>query len=138
MNKEKKRKDPVSILLDIIIVALIFVTLYVGQSYVFYKIRMNEETFAEDAGKMAFELQRGDYAGLVQGKYMNEFTGNTETTGYHSLANYVEAAFAYKVYDAKNDAAKANEQKAIMDEARVKMEELTIFADKVDKMFMVK
>ena len=138
MNKEKKRKDPIIILLDIIIVALIFVTLYVGQSYVFYKIRMNEETFAEDAGKMAFELQRGDYAGLVQGKYMNEFTGNTETTGYHSLANYVEAAFAYKVYDAKNDAAKANEQKAIMDEARVKMEELTIFADKVDKMFMVK
>ena len=32
MNKEKKRKDPVIILLDIIIVALIFVTLYVGQS----------------------------------------------------------------------------------------------------------
>ncbi len=133
MNKEKKRKDPVIILLDIIIVALIFVTLYVGQSYVFYKIRMNEETFVADPDKMAFELQRGDYAGLIQGKYMNEFNGNAETPGYHSLADYVEAAFAYKVYDAKGYTREANEQKAIMDEARVKMEELTIFADKVDK-----
>ncbi|MBO4809846.1 MAG: hypothetical protein J5537_12485 [Lachnospiraceae bacterium] len=136
--KEKKRKDPIIILLDIIIIVLIFVMIYVGRDTLFYKMQANKSsTFSQDVEIMSFELQRGDYAGLIHGKYMNEINGKTETSGYHALADYIEAAFTYKVYDTKGYTEKANKQKAIMDEARVKMKELTIFADKADKMFMI-
>ena len=121
--------------LDLIIVLLIFVMLFVGQSAAFYKSRADKRSFSQDGGMMSFELQQGDYAGLIQGKYINEFNGDTEMTGYNALAEYVEAASLYKVYDAKGYADRANEQKTIMDESRIKMKELTVFADKVDKMF---
>lgn len=135
--KEKKKKDPVIILLDIVIILLIFAMIYVGQSALFYKIIADEKSFSQDAELMSFELQKGDYASLIQGKYINEFNGDTETAGYHALGEYVEAAFMYKVYKTKGYTDRANSKKAIMDEARVKMKELTVFADKADKMFMI-
>ncbi len=135
MSKEKKRKDPVIILLDIVIVALIFAMIYVGQSFIFYLNRMNEDSFGADAGRMAFDLQRGDYTGFIQSKYMNGFNGDTKNDGYYSLAEYFEASFAYKVYDAKGYTEKANETKSVMERDRAQMGELTVFADKADKLF---
>ena len=136
-KKVKKKKDPVIILLDIIIIVLIFAMIYVGANALLYREIADRKTFAQDAKSMSFDIRNGNYAGLIQGKYMNEFYGETEPAGYHALGDYVEAAFFYKVYDTKGYAEKANKQKAIMDESRVKMKELTVFADKADKMFMI-
>ena len=108
-----------------------------GANALLYREIADRKTFAQDAESMSFDIQNGNYAGLIQGKYMNEFYGETEPTGYHALGDYVEAAFFYKVYDTKGYTEKANKQKAIMDESRVKMKELTVFADKADKMFMI-
>ena len=139
MSKEKKKKeqDPVIKWLDILIIILIFVMLGVGQSAFFYKTRADRKSYSQDAGMMSFELQKGDYAGLIQGKYINEFNGDTEASGYHSLADYTEAASMYRVYNTKGYADKANKQKVVMDKARTEMGDLTVFADKVDKMFMI-
>ena len=134
-KKEKKPKDPVIIVLDVIIVLLIFVMIFVGAKTAFYKILANESSFSEDASMMAFELQQGDYAALIQDKYMNEFNGNTKPAAYHALADYVEASFLYKINDTKGYTDRANEQKAAMEESRANMKELEVFADKVDQMF---
>jgi hypothetical protein len=83
---------------------------------------------------ISFELQHGDYAGLVWDKYMNEINGNMEALGYQALAEYTEAAFLYRVFDAKGYTGRAMEQKAVMDQARLDMKDLTVFADEVDKM----
>ena len=137
MKREKKPKDPVIIALDVIIILLIFVMIFVGTRVAFYKIIANNMSFSEDASMMAFELQRGDYAGLIQDKYMNEFNGYTKPDAYHRLADYVEASFLYRIYDTKGYADRAGEQKTVMDEARADMKELEVFADKVDQMFKV-
>ena len=84
---------------------------------------------------MAFELQQGDYAALIQDKYMNEFNGNTKPAAYHALADYVKASFLYKIYDTKGYTDRAKEQKTAMEESRANMKDLEVFADKVDQMF---
>ncbi len=135
MKKEKKPKDPVIVVLDVIIVLLIFVMIYVGAKAAVFMTLAHEMSFSEDASMMAFELQQGDYAALIQDKYMNEFNGNTKPAAYHALADYVEASFLYKIYDTKGYTDRANEQKTVMEEARAGMKELEVFADKADQMF---
>ncbi len=137
MSKEKKKRDPVILLLDLIIFLMIFVMLAVGFNALFFKNRADERSFSQDANMMSFNLQRDDYASLIQGKYINEFNGYTETARYHALADYIEAASLYKVYAAKKDDVRAEEQKAVMAAARAEMGELTVFADKADEMFGV-
>ena len=137
-SKQKKNKDPMITLLDLVIVVLIFVMLYSAQSALFYKSRVNKKSFSQDASRLAFDLQRNDYASFIQGNYINEFNGETVSEGYHALAEYIEAASVYKVYDAKGYTDRAAEQKTIMSESRKVMGELTVFADKADEMFGIK
>ena len=136
-TKEKRKKDPVILLLDGIIIALIFVTLGVGQSALFDKNRADRRPFSQDAELMSFELQSGDYAGLIQGSYFNTFGGESEPDSYRHLAEYAEAAFLYRVYHTKGDAGRAEEKRDVMEEARAGMGELTVFADKLDRMIPV-
>ena len=139
MSKVKKKVDPVVIVLDIVIVAMVFVIIYFGSSLMFYIDFANRSgTLMQETDMMSFELSNNDYASLIQGKYINEFNGNTKSELYHALADYVEAVSYYKVYAAKEYEERAREQKAIMDASRDKMKDLNIFADRVDKMFGVK
>ncbi len=135
MRREKKKKDPVILLLDLLIIVLLFVMLFSGARAYFYRSLTDEHSFGQDAGMMSFELQRGDYAALIRGRYVNEFNGETEASRYHALADYVEAASMLKVYAAKHDDDRAQQQRAIMTEAREEMGDLTVFADRVDEMF---
>ncbi|MCR4789012.1 MAG: hypothetical protein K5888_10530 [Lachnospiraceae bacterium] len=135
MSKDKREKDPVITILNIIIILLIFVILYFGQSAFFYRSMAEKRSFTQDAGHMSYELQNGDYAGLIQGRYVNEFNGNNDPAGYHALAEYIEAASMYRVYRDKGYMERADREKAVMDSSRTKMQELSIFADKADKMF---
>ncbi len=133
-DKQSKDKDPVIRLLDLIIVVLIFVLIHAAGSAVFYMGRVNKKTFSQDAGRLAFDLQRNDYVSFIQGNYINDFNDDTESESYHALAEYIEAASVYKVYDAKGYTDRAAGQKSIMEESRGKMGELTVFADKADAM----
>ncbi len=121
-------------LLDLIIVVLIFVMIYAAQSAIFYGNRVNKKTFSQDASMLAFDLQRDDYASFIQGNYVNEFNGDTQSESYHALAEYIEAASMYKVYDTKGYSDRAAEKKAVMDKSRETMGDLTVFADKADGM----
>ena len=134
-NRQKKKKDPIIILLDIIIVVLLFVMIYSAQSAIFFGSRVNKKSFSQDAGMLAFDLQRNDYAAFIQGNYINEFNGDTQSEAYMALAEYIEAASMYKVYDTKGYTDRAGKQRTIMDESRNVMSELTVFADKADEMF---
>ncbi len=138
MNKTKKKLDPVNILLDLIIIILLFVTLFVGEGYLFYKSRVATMGFTRDEDRMAYDLEVGDYASLVQGKYMNEFNGKLEGSNYHALADYVEAASMYKIYETTGNKESSHEQELAMRALRVDMGVLNIFADNVDEMFEIK
>ena len=135
-QREKKPKDPAIIALDVTIVILLIAMIFVGEKAVIYKLVADDNaSFSQNASMMSFELQRGDYAGLIQDKYMNEFNGNTKPDAYNSLADYVEASFLYKIYDTKGYTDRAGVQKAAMDRAHANMQELEVFADKIDRMF---
>ncbi|MCR5508031.1 MAG: hypothetical protein K6F34_05025 [Lachnospiraceae bacterium] len=136
MSKEKKKKDPVVMTLDLVIVILIFVMLGVGIRLLFYKsIAKERSNFSQDAGRMAFDVERNDYASLIRARYMNEFNGY-EATEYHALADYVEAISMYKVYNTMGYADKSEWEKDIMERSRKDMKELTVFADRIDEMFL--
>ena len=135
-KKEKQKKDPKVMLLDLIIVVMIFVMIAVGVRMLFYlSYAKDHSTFMQDAGMMSFELGRNDYASLIAGKYYNEINGNEDARSYHAFADYVEALSMYKIYDQKGPAAKAEDLKENMERARTEMGELTVFADRVDSMF---
>ena len=136
MSKEKKKKDPVVLLLDIIIIAMIFgmITLGVNLSHYIGRLGPSTGNLMKDANIMAYVLEKNDYASLIQGAYVNEINNYHETAQYHELAKYTEAAFFFKVYDAKGKKTEADEQKDIMDSSRENMGSLTVFADKVDRM----
>lgn len=135
MNKEKKKKDQAITGLDIVIVILILVIMKTGFTAAFYKSRADRLSFTQDSSHLSFDLQSNDYASLIQGKYINEFNGDKDTGGYHALADYIEAASMYKVYNAKGYTDRAEQEKSVMEKSRAAMNELTVFADKADKMF---
>lgn len=138
-NKVKKKTDWLVILLDILIVITVFVILWSLTQLAFYwKFSKDSSSFMQDASSMSFELERNDYAALIQGKYINEINGDKKSKSYHALADYIEAASKYKVYSAKGYAEKASKEQNIMDRSRIEMDRLTIFADRVDKLFETK
>ena len=138
MSRKKTKQDPVNIFLDVIIIILIFVMIPVGFFYYSARSYAVKPSFTKDAQMMGFLLGKRDYAAFIQGRYINSYNGDTSTDGYNALADYIEADFKYKIYDAKNFKAKADEQKDIMESARKQMGELTVFTDQVDEMMGIK
>lgn len=134
MSRKKTKVDPVNILLDLIITILIVAMIPVGFLYYSAKSYAEKPSFTQDAQMMGFLLEKRDYAAFIQGRYVNSYNGDTSTDGYNALADYIEAAFNYKIYDAKNYKEKADNQKEIMNDSKVSMGSLTVFADKIDEM----
>ena len=137
MSKDKKKRDPVNIVLNIIIFVLVFVMIGIGIQALFYKNLADERrSHTVSTELMAFSLEEGNYASFIRDKYMNEINDAVKAPEYHALAGYMEAAFKYRIYDTKGYTGKADEQKTIMDESREKMGSLTVFADKFDMEIM--
>ncbi len=135
MSKEKKKTDPIVVLLDLVIIAMIYVVLVKG--FLLFSDISHEKklgSFTQDSITMDFDLKKNNYAYLIQGMYMNKNNRYNKPAQYHALAEYTEAAFLYKVYDEKGYEAEAAGKKAIMDSTRKSMGSLTIFADRVDGM----
>ena len=135
MSKQRKKKDSVVALLDLVIVLLVFGMIIAGVNLSFYYQAGKDSTsFMQDASRLSYELEHEDYAGMIQGKYVNEMYGKNDAKMYHAFADYVEAASLYKIYDAKGYATKASAKQKRMNDLREEMDELVIFADKVDGM----
>jgi len=132
--KDRKKTDPVNILLDLIIIIMIIAMIPVGFIYYTSKSYAEKPSFSQDAQMMGFLLEKRDYAAFIQGRYINFFNGDTSTDGYNALADYIEADFKLKIYDAKNLGQKAAEQTDIKQKALDRMGQLSVFADKVDEM----
>ena len=135
---KKKKTDWLVVLMDIMIIVLVFVILWAAFSFYFYwDFAKQSSSFIQNSDMMSYELQNNDYAAIIQGRYINEFNGKKENKSYNALAEYVEAASMYKVYVAKGYAEKASKERNVMDRSRIEMDKLTIFANRVDKMFDV-
>lgn len=135
MSKGKKKNDPVVLFLDLIILVLVYVMIVAGIRFYYH---MHYEkwsgTFMQEASVMSFDLEKNNYADLIQGSYVNQINDYHDTQQYHDLAAYTEAAFYYKVYVAKGKEEEAAREKDIMNESRNAMGSLTVFADRVDTM----
>lgn len=139
MKRNKEKRDLIINILDAIIILMVFVIIGFGYNLSFYlKAAKTFATFEQDAKELSYQLEKNDYAYLIQGKYINEINGNEKNKSYHELAEYVEAVSKYKVYSAKGYADRADMELAIMDESRKAMGDLTIFADRIDRMFKIK
>lgn len=135
----KKKIDWLVLLLDALIVVMVFVVLWSGISFFFYwNFSREASTLMQNADMLSYELQNNDYASIIQGRYINEINGKKDAKSYHALAEYTEAASKYKVYVTKGYAEKAGKQRNIMDRSRIEMDKMTIFADKIDKLFGVR
>lgn len=137
-EKRKQKKDPISVMLNLIIIVLLFVSFKVGGTMLIYmQLDKESSTFSQDANSFSFDLKNNNYASLIQGKYMNEINGKMTSSTYHELADYVEALSLYNVYLEKGYEEKALQQKEIMEESRNNMGALTVYADEVDEMFHI-
>ena len=134
-RKEKKKADWLVICMELVIIVLVFANVLVAFNlYLSVDAAKRFSTFEQDSDIMSYELQNNNYAGLIQGKYMNELNGKNETKSYHALADYVEAATMNKIYVTKGYSVKAGKMQNIMDRSRIDMGNLTVFADKIDRM----
>lgn len=137
LKRKKAKTDFLVVLLDLIIAIMVFVILISAFNlYLCWDFANNSAGLSQDADMLSYELQNNDYASLIQGKYINDFNNKKEAKSYHALADYVEAASKYKVYLDKGYTNRADDERKIMDDARSRMDKLTIFADKVDKLFL--
>ena len=134
MSREKKKTDPVNILLDLIIIILIIAMIPVGFLYYTSKSYAEKPSFTADSQMMGFLLEKKNYASFVQGSYINRYNGDTQTGGYNALADYMEAKFHYRIYDKKGYATMAEKEQAVMEKTRSEMGNLTVFADRFDQM----
>ena len=133
--KDRKKTDPVNILLDLIIIIMIIAMIPVGFIYYTSKSYAEKPPFSKDAQMMGFLLGNRDYAALIQGRYINTYNGDTSTEGYNALADYIEADFKLKIYDAKNLKQDAQKQEEIKQNALDQMGQLSVFTGQVDEMF---
>ena len=129
--------DKISRILNIVIVFLT-VIIFCLSAYLFEQTKPNlGYRQPETAKNMIRMLERGDYYGLVESKYMNELNGvtagsdNAYTVPY-AAADYYEAAFIYNAYARTGDANKASEYKESMDESRTVLGDYEYIADDID------
>lgn len=136
MSRVKKKKDPIVFILDLIIVAMSFALIIIGIFLWAERSRAKKyETFMQDASRMTYDLKKNDYASLIQGKYVNEINGYTETKSYHCLADYAEVSVLYRIYAKSGDEEKAVQLKDRMNSLREEMGSLSVYANQVDAMF---
>ncbi|MCR4807489.1 MAG: hypothetical protein K5857_07415 [Lachnospiraceae bacterium] len=91
----------------------------------------------ETAKSMIRRLEKGDYSGLVESKYLNEYIGATagSDSAYkvpYAATDYYEAALTYNAYARTGDTGKASEYKKVMDESRKSLGEYEYLADEID------
>jgi len=136
MNKLKKQKSDVKLLiLNIIIVILAIVMVNVlwavGDEalYCFAAYENKESSFY-------YAIESGSYDRIVYMYHENVVNGYEDKSDLeesHGVAKYFEAAFFYKMFEEAGDAQRAQVQKTAMEEATLQMGEMTFLADQINE-----
>ncbi len=131
---ENKRKSPVNLVLDIVIVLLCFAL--VGAAA--FAISSFHDSFgwAYDADSFYYRLSDGDYGAAVEMYYLNQANNvkaDDELRQYYAVAEYFEAASFYKAFSYAGDELRAEKYLAHMDEAESRMGALSFEADKINE-----
>ena len=128
-----RRQNVITIIMNVVIVFLVVITLICGGlmieelSYVFSDPHSKRE--------MSYCIQYGDYHTLVTRYHENMAAGvegNSEMKEYYGVAKYVEAASYYKVFLEAGDTARAEQEKAKMEQALAEMGGWSILQDEID------
>ncbi len=131
MSKKISRILNVVIIILTVIIFILSIVLFAET-----RPRMNIRE-PETARSMLRRLEKGDYSGLVESKYLNElggFTAKTDSayTVPYAATDYYEAAFSYNAYARTGDTDRASEYKKVMDESRETLGEYSYLADEID------
>jgi hypothetical protein len=91
----------------------------------------------ETAESMLRRLERGNYNGLVETKYLNEMDGATAAadSSYkvpYAATDYYEAALLYNAHVRTGENDKALKYKEVMDESRKTLGDYSYLADDID------
>ena len=124
-----KRKNPVHLVLDIVIGILCLALVGAGA----FAISMWQESFGweYDADSFYYRLSDGDYGAMVEMYYLNEAYNvepDEELNMYYGAARYFEAASWYKAYSEAGDDSRAAVYRRTMDEAEQQMGALSMVA----------
>ena len=127
-----KRKNPVHIVLDIVIGILCIALVGAGA----FAVSMWQESFGweYDADSFYYRLSDGDYGAMVEMYYSNESNNvkpDEELEMYYAVAKYFEAASWYKAYSEAGDSQWMVVYREAMDEAEAEMESLSMLAEDI-------
>jgi len=130
---ENKRKSPVNLVLDIVIV-LLCLALVAAAAFAVSSFR-DSFGWAYDADSFYYRLSDGDYGSAVEMYYLNEANkvkADDELRQYYAVAEYFEAASFYKAFRDAGDEGSAERYLARMEDAERRMGVLSFEAGKID------
>lgn len=125
MNRGKRNKRPMHLILDIIIGVLCVITVGITIFTVNY---LNEEmNYSFDEESFYYRFQDEDFGQMVEMYHQNEAAevkADKVLKQYYGVAEYYEAASYYKAYKETGDHKQADKYFERMKEAETKMGEL--------------
>lgn len=128
-------KDKIVFILNIVIVILA-VILVMALSGAAMEIYDTLSDYSYDENSFIYRIEDEHYANLVQMYYANCGSDGKEEKSmqeYYDLAKYFEAAFHHKIYAESGDTVRAEKYKAMMNEAKARMDEFAFAADIIDE-----
>ncbi len=131
---ENKRKSPVNLVLDIVIVLLCLAL--VGAAAFAVSSFHDSLGWAYDADSFYYRLSDGDYGAAVEMYYLNQTydaKADEELKQYYAVAEYFEVASFYKAYSDAGDELWTERYLTRMDEAEMDMGPLSFEADKINE-----
>ncbi len=135
-KKINRKKKPIIIILDILIVVLTVCAVGAGV----FAVNMLNETYASsyDTESFYYRLNDESYAQMVEMYYSNEMAdveADEELEQYYGVAKYFEAASYYVMYQKAGDQEKVIKYQEEMAEAKEDMGELAFVSDKIMSKF---
>lgn len=131
---ENKRKSPVNLVLDIVIVLLCLAL--VGAVAFAVSSFHDSLGWAYDADSFYYRLSDGDYGAAVEMYYLNQAydaKADAELQQYYAVARYFEAASFCRAYSDAREDGWVQHYMQRMDEAERDMGPLSFEADKINE-----
>ena len=133
-----KSRDIRTIVLNIVIVALVFLNIVIG-GVAIDEVRSFLRTYREDESGFLYALDAEDYDLMLDYYYQNCGSDGKEDKKlqeYYDIAKYYEAAFYYKIHMDAGDVERAAKYQAIMDEISARVGEFAFALEDIDEKFV--
>ena len=137
--KTERKRHPLLLLLDIIIVVL---TIALAVTVIAYLINAHErDKYRYSPDSYSHTLQSGDYRSLTQSFYLASYRPileeeiSSELKPYAAVAGYYLDRFSLEIYRTMGDTRRQNQMLSAMEQERQAMSYFLPEADKIDKIF---